>query len=572
MRSTIMAILLVLIPPMAAMSQDAPDRAAILAAVDRHFAGMKARDTAMMASVSYPGASTVAASYRDGRVTVTARPTHENRPRIATSTQAPNEWLLAAEVWQDGDVASVWAPYEIQLGDRLLHCGYDGYHMVREQGRWQIAGTVFTARPDDCPAIRSVAKGPMPLPAPSAEERKAVMAVVDTFFAAMVRKDTTLLSSSFTGRGSWVVASYRNGPASITRRPTTQDAPMIARSTDSLRERMFDAVVRVDGDVALVWGPYQFRVGSQVSHCGYDGFHLVRENGRWRIEGGVYTVRPNGCARLIGPRQVDSLPSRPADHTASYGADLKQVGELRLPSGPGPFPVAVVIHGGCWQRSFASANNTAPLSEALRQAGIATWNVEYRTADEPGGGWPGTFHDVSDATDYIRTLARTHPLDTTRVITVGHSAGGHLALWLTARSKLPAASPLRRPNPLAVRGAAALGPVMDLHEAAVRLGPSRCADGVGQVLGGTRDQVPDNYRIGTPIGLLPLGTPHAVIVGDQDGILPVVPREDYVRQARLAGDRVSLIVIPGAGHFEVIAPTTPAWTVVLAEIKRLLEP
>ena len=569
MRLTVLTVSALLLPGMA-KAQEAPDRTAILAAVDRFFAGMRARDTIMMASVSHPGATTVVARYQNGQATVGPRP--PGFARIAALPAGPNEWLLAAEVWQDGDIATVWAPYEIHLNDRLLHCGYDGYHMVRDQGRWQMAGAVFTARPDDCPAIRAVGAGPLPLPAPSPEDRRAVMAVVDSFFAAMARKDTTLLSSAFTGRGSWVVASYRNGPASITRRPTTQDAAAIAGSADTLRERMYDAVVRVDGDVALVWGPYQFRVGNRVSHCGYDGFHLAREQGRWRIEGGVYTVRPDGCVRLIGPRQVDSLPSRPADHTVSYGPDPQQVGELRLPSGTGPFPVAVVIHGGCWQRSFASANNTAPLSESLRQAGIATWNVEYRTADEPGGGWPGTFHDVSDATDYVRVLARTHPLDTTRVITVGHSAGGHLALWLTARSRLTADSPLRRPSPLPIRAVAALGPVMDLHEAAQRLGPSRCADGVVKVLGGTREQVPGNYRTGTPIGLLPLGTPHTIIVGDLDGILPAVPREDYVRQARLAGDSVNLVVIRGAGHFEVIAPGSPAWPMVLTAIRRLVEP
>jgi hypothetical protein len=277
-------------------AQMAPDRDAIIAAVARHFAGMNARDTAMMASVSHPGATTAAASYRDGTATIRGGETATGRARVAAMAEEPNEWLLASEVWQDGDVAAVWAPYEVHLGARQLHCGYDGYNMVRAEGAWQIAGTVYTARPDGCPAIRAAAKGAPP--EPSAADRTAVLAAVEEFFTGMRTRDSAGLASGFTSRATWVTVAYREGKTTIGRRSAAGDVGRMTRSPQDLDERFLeDPVVRVDGDVALVWGYYQFKVGGKVSHCGYDSFHLVRESGTWRLEGGVYTVRPDGCTR-----------------------------------------------------------------------------------------------------------------------------------------------------------------------------------------------------------------------------------------------------------------------------------
>src|SRR5215210_6101524 len=133
-------------------------------------------------------------------------------------------------------------------------------------------------------------------------------------------------------------------------------------------------------------------------------------------------------AQRLGPSAVDKLPSKPADAKVAYGSDPLQFGELRLPKGTGPFPVAVVIHGGCWVSEFATLQNTAAAADALRDAGVATWNIEYRRSNNPGGGWPGTFMDVAAATDYVRELARRYTLDLTRVLAIGHSAGAHLAL------------------------------------------------------------------------------------------------------------------------------------------------
>ncbi|MEJ7809981.1 MAG: alpha/beta hydrolase [Gemmatimonadaceae bacterium] len=266
---------------------------------------------------------------------------------------------------------------------------------------------------------------------------------------------------------------------------------------------------------------------------------------------------------------MDSLPSRPADLRRAYGADSLQFGELRLPAGKGPFPVAIVIHGGCWVSRFASLRNTAALADALRREGVATWNVEYRRLDHPGGGWPGTLEDVAAAADFLRTLARARPLDLTRVVAVGHSAGGQLALWLAARKRLPAGSPLAPGNPLPLRGVVSLGGISDLAEFGER-DRATCGPVVARLMGGTRAEVPERYAQASPIELLPLGTRQILIAGDSDRIAPQAGRDAYVAAALRAGDRVEQITVPGAGHFEVIAPTTSAWPLVRDAVRSAL--
>src|SRR5262245_43877582 len=146
-------------------------------------------------------------------------------------------------------------------------------------------------------------------------------------------------------------------------------------------------------------------------------------------------------AQFLSPQQVNELPSSPADHRIQYGSGPFQFGDLRLPKTTERHPVAVVIHGGCWKAKHgdlvADLENTSPLSAALTSIGIATWNIEYRRIDNPGGGWPGTFEDVANAVDYLRVIAKSFPLDLNRTVIIGHSAGGHLATWAAARHRLP---------------------------------------------------------------------------------------------------------------------------------------
>jgi acetyl esterase/lipase len=274
-------------------------------------------------------------------------------------------------------------------------------------------------------------------------------------------------------------------------------------------------------------------------------------------------------AQRIGPRDVDRLPSKPADARVWYGANPLQFGDLRLPNGRGPFPLVVVIHGGCWVASIATLQNSAALADGLRDAGLATWNIEYRRLGDDGAGWPGTFEDVAAAADYARTLAKTYPIDLSRVVTTGHSAGAPLALWLAARARLPASSPLRGSDPIGIKGVAALGGPGDLADFA-RYDADICGTRViERLLGGARQSVPDRYAQVSPIELLPLRARQLFIVGADDPVMPAGSRDAYVAAARKAGDRADVVVIPGAGHFEVIAPTAAAFAIVRNKIIEL---
>lgn len=276
--------------------------------------------------------------------------------------------------------------------------------------------------------------------------------------------------------------------------------------------------------------------------------------------------------RRLGAADIDSMSVQQSGRRIVYGDDSLHFGDLRLPPSlraGARVPVAVVIHGGCWISSFASLRNTAALADELAAAGIATWNVEYRRADQPGGGWPGTLVDVARATDHLRLLAREYPLDTTRVVAVGHSAGGQLALWLASRASGPAHSPLGGATPLSLKGVMSLGGVTDLEEFAARI-PGGCGRGASLLLGGDPRALPDRVQLASPIRRLPLGIPTTHIAGEQDGIAPDSVRNAFRRAAIAAGDPPPQnITVPG-GHFEVIAPRTAAGAVVVRQTLMLL--
>jgi acetyl esterase/lipase len=273
---------------------------------------------------------------------------------------------------------------------------------------------------------------------------------------------------------------------------------------------------------------------------------------------------------LMTPQELQALPSEAPDRRVAYGEHSSQYGELRVPAGSGPHPVAILIHGGCFKAAYATTRDLAPMGDALKSSGIATWNIEYRRLGEPGGGWPGTYRDVARAVDYLRTLAGPHALDLGRVVVVGHSAGGHLAMWAAARARVPAGSAISVVAPLPVRGVLDLAGPVDLA-ANIAGYESLCRDTViTTLLGGTPETVPERYAHASPIKLLPLGIPQVLVMGEHEEFVPRQLAEGYVREATQAGDPVRLVVIPGAGHFELASPHASTWPQVESAIRALL--
>ncbi len=267
------------------------------------------------------------------------------------------------------------------------------------------------------------------------------------------------------------------------------------------------------------------------------------------------------AGQLIGPNDFD-YPPLPYEARFFYGPDSLQHADLRLPDGPGPHPVAVVLHGGCWQ-GWHRYRHIERVAEALTSAGWATWNLAHRQAVDSGGGWPGTFDDVAGGTDFLREAAQEYPLDLNTVVTIGHSAGGHLALWVAARPRIPEGSELYSATPLPIAGVVSLAGIPDLRtHFEQEPGPSgerSCGDGVTLLLGGTPASVPERYRQASPAALLPLGVPQLLLHGVEDLGIPVAQVEAYAQRARSSGDSVRLVTIPNAGHFELMAPTSSTW-------------
>ena len=270
-------------------------------------------------------------------------------------------------------------------------------------------------------------------------------------------------------------------------------------------------------------------------------------------------------ADLLTAGDLANFETPKADARIHYGDNLLQFGDLRVPPGTGPHPVAVFIHGGCWLAEY-DITHSSKLTAALASNGIATWSLEYRRVGDEGGGWPGTFRDIGHGADHLRSIAREYNLDLDRVIAMGHSAGGHLALWLAARSHLPAEAPVGSTDPLDVRGVLALAPAPDLaflHEKRV------CGHVIDQLMGGSPSQFPDRYRWGDPMQIAPDGVRQVLIVGKLDvDWAPSGLR--YFRSATARGDDIKLIDATESGHFEVIDPDSSTWPVVLEAAKELL--
>lgn len=250
----------------------------------------------------------------------------------------------------------------------------------------------------------------------------------------------------------------------------------------------------------------------------------------------------------------------------AYGPEPDQVAEVTVPpDASGPLPLVLLLHGGVWREPHDRVH-IRPLAAALAATGVVVANVDYRRVDGAGG-WPMTFDDVATATDTLPDLidqAGLAQVDRSAIVLVGHSAGGHLALWSTLRHLTAPQAPGHRANPLPVAGVVPLAGVVALT-AFHRSSPD--ADTVIRLMGGDPVAVPDRYQAADPTLL---GAPQCRVVlvhGTQDEAVPVQTARDY----SAAHDGVTLRELAGTGHFEVIDPDSDAWPAVRAAVREALE-
>ncbi len=279
-------------------------------------------------------------------------------------------------------------------------------------------------------------------------------------------------------------------------------------------------------------------------------------------------VSSPATAQSLTYRQILDRAARPtSDQKIAYGSDPQQYAELWLPTGTGPHPVVVLIHGGCWLAALPGPELVAFLADDLRRHGVAVWSLTYRRLGHSGGGYPGTFQDVGAGVDKLREAAGQFPLDLTRVVAAGHSAGGHLALWAAARPRLADTSPLKTPQPLPIHAVVGIAAIPDLKQATD--GRTGCpAETPAQLADTARRGDPAAWADTSPGALLPLGVKQTLVSGIYDAIVPPAYAWRYQARAQGQGEAVTLASLDQSGHFELIAPWTPPGREV---VQRILE-
>jgi acetyl esterase/lipase len=279
-------------------------------------------------------------------------------------------------------------------------------------------------------------------------------------------------------------------------------------------------------------------------------------------------VSPQTIAEPMRLQDYLALEGPPPDARIAYGPAQSQFVELFRPTGTGPYPVVVLIHGGCWAHKYGGLTQVAAMGRALANEGIAVWSIEYRGVDEDGGGFPGTYADVVAALNKLKDQSSALHIDLTRLVAVGHSAGAQLAQWAAARQRISPASPLYAATPLPIPAVIGLGTLPDLHdtpsvERACGLDPSALT---GTPQRGRQDVLADT----SPAAMLPSEARTVLINGELDTVAPSALAERYAVLARRAGNNVVTIVVPDASHYDEVSTSSPVWPVLHENIRRAL--
>ncbi len=254
----------------------------------------------------------------------------------------------------------------------------------------------------------------------------------------------------------------------------------------------------------------------------------------------------------------------------SYGSNKMQVGELRLPpaAGDSASPLVIIIHGGCWVSSYADYHFMDNFSQAITDLGYATWNIEYRALGT-GGEWPIVFQDINKAVDYSRVLAQNYLIDINKVAVIGHSAGGHLALWTASRINIKATSDLYIEHPLSIRGVISLAGIANVS------GNNSCGGLANNVIGVPLSPMSDmlvQRRLETsPLQMLPTKIKTILISGSTDEIVPSSMGIEYSTAATTLGDDSLHYILQGLGHFDLIDPAKTNWSLYQQSLQEIFK-
>ena len=315
-------------------------------------------------------------------------------------------------------------------------------------------------------------------------------------------------------------------------------------------------------------------ISEECSLLGFRVHQRVRETLRILGSALLGVLLAKSVLAATHPMTLDeymALRGREPDAQIGYGPAPQQFVQLFEPRGSGPFPVIVLVHGGCFLSKYEGIQQMGDIAGALAADGIAVWNVEYRRADEVGGGYPGTFQDISAALRLLAKKASDYRLDMSRFLVMGHSAGAYLAQWSAGRSNIPEWSPLHENNPVPIRTVIAAGDLgQSLRPPKIPGSKTDCGAPGEELLGPLSTARTDaNLDVGID-RLRPNGSHTIFVAGESDKFAPVSELRAYVARIKDMHDSAEVVVLPGASHFDEIAASSPTWKLLRPVIRRAL--
>jgi acetyl esterase/lipase len=243
-----------------------------------------------------------------------------------------------------------------------------------------------------------------------------------------------------------------------------------------------------------------------------------------------------------------------------YGSDPSQFGDLYVPAEERRAGTVVLFHGGWWGPKYG-ADNLDAVAADLAARGWVVWNIEYRRL-RLGGGYPATLADAATAIDYLAAL---EDVDTEEVVAIGHSAGGHLALWAAGRSKLSIGAPGAGPV-VEITGVISLAGVVDLSTAARELIGNGAAI---KLMGGGPEECPERFAVADPLSQVPIPAIVRCVHSRADDRVPFTESVTYVEAATAAGQDAQLLEV-GGGHFSLADISSSSWPTVVTALEELM--